>query len=110
MTDRALLELAAESAGIQLDGLADDYICQGVGPDDYLRVNSEGGHSVWNPLNYDGDALRLVVKLKMSLVFGANYVIANDTTQYPTVNNANDTALAVRRAIVRAAAEMGKTK
>ena len=54
-TERELLELAAKAAGYKLDGLASRFIAQGVGLDDLLRVNESGGHSVWNPLNDDGD-------------------------------------------------------
>lgn len=103
MTDRELLELAAKAAGID------------VTTDKNLRYNNfwilEDGEATcfWNPLTSDGDALRLAVILDLSIVFGANYVIVGNA-QTPTVNNANDPYAATRRAIVRAAAEIGKGK
>jgi hypothetical protein len=62
----------------------------------------------WNPLTDDGDALRLAVKLGMDVCFGANYVIVRGSVQTPTVNSADDPYAATRRAIVRAAAEIGR--
>jgi hypothetical protein len=101
MTERELLELAAKAAGIDVKFCPDDTIEVG-----YLQRNK---FVAWNPLTDDGDALRLAVKLSMSIVFGANYVIVNSSVQSPTVNNANDPYAATRRAIVRAAAEIGRS-
>ena len=87
MTDRELLELAAKAAGyveLQFDSKID-------GLTDY-----EGW--IWNPLTDDGDALWLAVKLKL---LGGNYF---DSCQFET----GDPYAATRRAIVRAAAEIGK--
>jgi hypothetical protein len=96
MTDRELLELAAKAAGIEI--WFNDNNTPWVGGDKYI----------WNPLTDDGDALRLAVKLKMDVCFGANYVIVRGSVQTPTVNNAGDPYAATRRAIVRAAAEIGR--
>lgn len=95
MTDRELLELAAKAAGIPLTDLNIDIY----------------GANAWNPLTDDGDALRLAVKLEMR-------VDCNDThtTVYEGVTSEqrfseqsdNDPYAATRRAIVRAAAEIGK--
>ncbi len=99
MNDKELLELAAKAAGYQIKGDADT--C--------LFISDDAGRSwhEWNPLLYDDNALRLAVKLGISILFGANYVIAG-YEQIPTVNNSNDPYAATRRAIVRAAAEIGK--
>lgn len=100
MSDRELLELAAKAAGI-----AD---LQQVGN---IWYYTNGGYLMreWNPLTDDGDALRLAVKLKFtveieddqSAVFcrgpGGGYVPNN-----------NDPYAATRRAIVRAAAKIGR--
>jgi hypothetical protein len=96
MTDLQLLELAAKAAGI---------------PDGYWNCeHHDHGHGeYWNPLEDDGDALRLAVKLEIDLCFGANYVIAF-CVQEPTVNNADDPCAAVRRAIVLAAVEFESFK
>lgn len=100
MTDKELLELAARAAGI---GCYDpDHI--GVYG---IWVEDAGDEYYWNPLTDDGDALRLAVKLLITVTFGANYVIVGGN-QMPLVNNANDPYAATRRAIVRAAAEIGK--
>ena len=85
MTDRELLELAAKAAGISYDP----------------SLSSEKGLSwyegsqrwtVWNPLTDDGDALRLAHKLGL----------LSDVPVWPR------TLEETRRAIVRAAAEIGR--
>lgn len=96
MTDRELLELAAKAAG-------------------YER-NSAGpiGPCEWNPLEDDGDALRLAIKLgfDLSLPRSPNqvFVQVGDRGQVPFVLERIDgnPISATRRAIVRAAAEIGK--
>jgi hypothetical protein len=100
MTDRELLELAAKAAGYQYLWNIDSLLIKGL-----------EGH--WNPLTDDGDALRLAVKLRMVLdtstgddihvqyPFGTNY--------YPLCEEGDpDPYAATRRAIVRAAAEIGR--
>lgn len=112
--DKELLELAAKAAGIEIVGLVDKMICQ---PDHrtggFIIRNDRGGDSCWNPLTDDGDALRLAVKLKMrvDVVDFAVYVwtlngivsIKESTTMGYGIEEAT------RRAIVRAAAEIGRT-
>lgn len=106
MIDRELLELAAKAAGIEHPG---------------------GEHSVendgrlwdckelrwWNPLTDDGDALRLAVKLKICIY--SNNCVRVDyvrTDWIPTIpiyeEFGDDPYAATRRAIVRAAAEIGR--
>lgn len=99
MNDRELLELAAKAAGIQLnngkvawksaDGLAT-------------------GWTEWNPLTDDGDALRLAVKLEMTLA--ASIGIARcDAGEFIELElSGKNPCAAVRRSIVRAAAEIGR--
>ena len=92
MTDRELLELAAKAAGF----------------------NAFAGHakqmieSGWNPLTDDGDALRLAVKLHIPLRFEEDFdgwgVVAGTDGEMCKP----DPYAATRRAIVRAAAEIGK--
>ena len=62
MSDRALLEAAARAVGITLD-----FRIRGDFPPYY--VNERGGHSSWNPLESDADALRLAVKLRLNITF-----------------------------------------
>ena len=57
MNDKELLELAAKAAGIKKDAWG-TYIMP-ICPDGVLRSSSRG----WNPLEDDGDAMRLAVKL-----------------------------------------------
>lgn len=94
MTDKELLELAAKAAGV-------DYGWQYIF-DDYEGSTSEKWN--WNPLTDDGDALRLAVKLEL-------FVDAYDkkSTVCRVIEPHNgDPYAATRRAIVRAAAEVGK--
>ena len=103
-SDSELLELAAKAQGIELK-----YDKLGELIDYY-----------WNPLVYDGDALRLAVKLRISVHLAEtpagnpecgfaihkdhgpkwNYISAVDDDPYA----------ATRRAITRAAAEIGKRR
>jgi len=126
MTDRELLEMAAKAAGYRIDGPASKYMVQGYTFDSLLRVNEQGGHSVWNPLTDDGDALRLAVNLRIDLSLwlyknsaeakthiGAGRGISLTSDNPRPINshregNGNDSYAATRRAIVRAAAEIGK--
>lgn len=64
-TDKELLELAARAAGYRLDGPVPSYAPGHPGA--MLLLNERGGHSIWNPLTDDGDALRLVVRLSMTV-------------------------------------------
>ena len=98
LPEHELLELAAKAAELPE--------CGWMGPAFmYVKNNT---FTEWNPLTYDGDALRLAVKLGIDVCFGANYVIARGSVQMPTVNNSNDPYAATRRAIVIAAADIGK--
>lgn len=111
MTDKELLELAAKAAGIEIVGLVDIMIVQ---PDHrtggFIIRNDRGGDSCWNPLTDDGDALRLAVKLRMQPFIGLHTTCIVQTGDFifTEVHN-NDPYAATRRAIVRAAAEIGKT-
>ena len=85
MNDRELLELAAKAAGLG------GYV--GMCADAFQIPES------WNPLTDDGDALRLAVKIGLSEDF---VTIVIDTEAQ------DDPYLAVRRAIVNRAAQIGK--
>ena len=103
MTDKELLELAARAAGIAWVRHAENTECASL-------LLKKGGW--WNPLTDDGDALRLAVKLELSLDL-FDFAI---TCGYPANGEGNeldepvvgDPYAATRRAIVRAAAEIGK--
>lgn len=92
MTDRELLELAAKAAGIDVTAVVADGIPHRFG----------GGY--WNPLTDDGDALRLAVRLSLLEEHpDFAYKLAEES------GHPHDPTAATRRAIVRAAAEIGKT-
>ena len=107
-SDQELLELAAKAVGIEGD-YKPKYFC-GNGPNDYgIYIEATGW--VWNPLTDDGDALRLAVKLglsvdvmlceeKQSRTISAN----DDVTICGSVLHNGDPFAATRRAIVCAAA------
>ena len=108
MTDRELLELAAKAAGIV--GVDDVYpIFRGASKDWDLKDWSE-----WNPLTDDGDALRLAVKLGIAvqchLHDGEGYALAGagEIPNAVDIRPNDDPYAATRRAIVRAAAEIGR--
>ena len=112
MNDRELLELAAKAAGIEYLGYQPEcsYRVTGIGDTGAPLLES------WNPLTDDGDALRLAVKLGKAIEFyfykGA--VIAKYQTRdgvgykWLKEDAEDDPYAATRRAIVRAAAEIGK--
>jgi hypothetical protein len=106
MNDRELLELAAKALGINLYWTKDG---------NKLFRRDGGEQKPWNPLENDGDALRLVVKLRIDLDQYADSVRClrspdfDDWEGTEVVENlGKDPYAATRRAIVRAAAEIGK--
>lgn len=101
MTDKELLEYAAKAADIE-------YGWQHIF-DDYDGCTADKWD--WNPLMDDGDAFRLMVKLKIDIrqsMSGATQFryAWKDGKSYGEV--ANDSCAATRRAIVRAAASIGE--
>jgi hypothetical protein len=100
MTDRELLEAAAKAAGILPTG--DDRAA-------WLNRSSYG----WNPLTDDGDAFRLAVKLSIDVMhtnINSPQVHAMADHEVACIeDSATDPLTATRRAIVRAAAEIGRT-
>ena len=101
-SDRELLELAAKAAGTpHPDRQWSEY------DEDYVP---------WNPLDDDGDALRLAVKLRIDVFFHAQRVEGHVAGgRIPPVraiereDYGDDPYAATRRAIVRAAAEIGRS-
>lgn len=105
MTDRELLELAAKAAMVEFD------FCRLELGGCQVRKGLTSGW--WNPLTDDGDALRLAVRLRMRVnVAGAMTAVVYYTelgADSVEVLFGSDMAAATRRAIVRAAAEIGRT-
>jgi hypothetical protein len=102
MTDKELLELAAKSIGLKYRP-----------ENNYVVVDAKTGQWLgsWNPLTDDGDALRLAVKLKMQVKqWESNSIAVVVWDKHATEDATNDRYAATRRAIVRAAAEIGKAK
>lgn len=108
--DRELLELAAKAAGFAVNARTqaerDAIGAGGVG----LWIN--GVSTCWNPLTDDGDALRLAVKLRMEVdAWGAGASAAVKTNGRAMISEphyGDDPERSTRRAIVRAAAEIGR--
>jgi len=101
VSDRELLELAAKAAGIRINHWVYDDL-------DYSPAVLEAG-GTWHPLADDGDALRLAVKLKMVVtVYGKFSAASVDGSLWQSENHYDDPFAATRRAIVRAAAEIGR--
>lgn len=100
MTDQELLELAAKAAGMELLWTNDP---------DLSPLTNDHKYNPWNPLVYDGDALRLAVKLAMSVEISeyedSTYAYAGQQPRvYAYEMWGEDKCAATRRAIVRAAA------
>ena len=111
MTDKEMLEYAARAAGIDIEWQ----------PCGWAHDNNTGCE--WNPLTDDGDALRLAVKLRLH---ARQFPILDDGFDSPLgmvevwrvddddplhvefLRSGENRLAATRRAIVRAAAEMGK--
>lgn len=115
-TDRELLELAAKAAGYWIKSWWERY--PGEWWVELLVARVPGDPpTVWNPLRDDGDALRLAVKLFLFVdsaagapdSFGAELVRAgNEVVDKTEPRTHDDPYAATRRAIVRAAAEIGR--
>lgn len=121
MNDRELLELAAKAAGLDVEfpdaDTADWLVCNDFAnaSDQWLICNSldEEGDVIgwWNPLKNDGDAFRLATKLRISVHQAEKLVQAvNHPSIYADEDVSNGRDQATRRAIVRAAAEIGRAQ
>ena len=111
MSVRELLELAAKAAGIDYSHdnahwKHEDH-CAFWSYDDLCTCGAR-----WNPLTDDGDALRLAVKLGLTVsqLMNNREVEVNDYDETVFVNEFHepDPCAATRRAIIRAAAEIGR--
>ncbi len=106
--DRELLELAARALGaVQAEEV------EGEG---YLNLHMADGSTIyaWNPLVHSDDAFNLQAALQMHVGYGSRDTA--DVTVSPTHNiwvtewKGQDVAAATRRAVTRAAAEIGKQR
>jgi hypothetical protein len=107
MTDRELLEAAAKAAGIEVRIYHDMVVERGT---DCVCVDHRGFK--WNPLTDSGDAFELAVKLRLTVNCSYDEVAlcGQEFTQKEVFleRNGEDPLAATRRAIVRAAAAIGK--
>lgn len=105
MDDKELLEMAAKAAGIRL------FVYGAAGHEGYQDQDAQ---KPWNPLTDDGDAFRLA--LKCDVVYGRhgnsiwarwefNSKVFRESGEREGIQ---DLSAAARRAIVRAAAEIGR--
>ena len=117
MSDHELLELAAKAAGIKVP---EEGPWGGIDANGVWKDVSPGGDGAriwrWNPLTHDGDALRLAVKLELRIMTPCMsecdpYAVVDDYDRNKIRENSDDGDIysATRRAIVRAAAEIGKS-
>lgn len=124
MTDREMLEFAAKAVGVTHVGYSECACGDMYHPRDGeagLRISFDvrvtnpqifDGSGAWNPLINDGDALRLAVQLRMRVEpwgSGASSVASVDNLALVAEPHyGDDPERATRRAIVRAAAQIGK--
>lgn len=108
MNDRELLELAAKAGGYAHCRYCEVHMA--------MTPEKEGEDvlpfSVWNPLTDDGDALRLAAKLLLNVLSSEACIVAEDEKGVECIEymyGPEDYASGWRRAIVRAAAEIGRT-
>jgi hypothetical protein len=105
MSDRELLELAAKAAGYEYECTSHT----GYPENDQHQVRDSFGTLVdWNPLTDDGDALRLAVKLRHFRVGLGECIGRGAYSHIAMLESGPDPDAATRRAITRAAAEIGK--
>ena len=127
MTDRELLELAAKAAEVK-GGFEQDPAYKWQERERWVIPYNNNGLMtgvVWNPLDDDGDALRLAVRLGLvvhvwddadmasvakTLPDGEDPPPDGDAWHSADAHACGDIYAATRRAIVRAAAEIGKAK
>ena len=112
-SDRELLEWAAKAAGYTTNHPWNAERLTFNPPVDALYVLNENGvvHTAWNPLTDDGAALRLAVDLDFDIELTEDAAWAggiNSQNHQLYEWHRNCKYAATRRAIVRAAAEIGK--
>ena len=105
MTDIELLTAAAKAAGIDVKPHPNRKLS--------TTLHFVSGGKNWNPLIDDGDALRLAIAIRTHIIIDNSiiYVSADRSKSKNTSRQKvyDDINTATRRAIVRAAAEIGKT-
>lgn len=115
MTDIEILKLAAKAVGLEIVGSVPSLLHA----DDWLETTDEGPDMFWNPFQSGDNAMRLVVNLGFSLrilrlphaeyieVYNGD-VVSRELLFDSRSKNVKDRHAATLRAIVQAAAEIGK--
>lgn len=108
MNDLDLMELAAKAAGYKIEWVRNSGC--------FYRCEEEIGREEWNPLDDDGDAFRLAAYLRLEVIpgnhAGDGCSVNSRRHEIPGVTvfrDSKDMAEQMRRAIVMAAAEIGKS-
>lgn len=114
MNDKQMLEMAAKAAGIDFEPeKSEPHPVNGCWWGLWIKYDRETDQfddRYWNPLAKDGQALRLAVKLNLLRGYIYDDEVSLAPSEYgiiePVVNG--DPYAATRRAITRAAAEIGR--
>jgi hypothetical protein len=101
MDDRELLKLAAKAAGLRIYSNSAFVGAGGGKPELFLDVRCG---IKWNPLEDNGDAIQLAIQL------GIREPLMRAQSAQESADARRDQYAATRRAIVLAAAEIGKQK
>lgn len=111
--DLELLKLAADAVGIEYDDYDAERDCN------IWYLPDTFSYGAWNPLNDDGDAMRLAVKLQIEPRYTSSFVISgaavSGADSFKLIqefygDHKGNIVSATRRAIVRAAAEIAKAR
>jgi hypothetical protein len=117
---KEIVALAAKAAGIELacwDEVHHQWYRMTDDPEKVRQTGNGYGSAVFDPLDDDGDALRLAIALGLEIYEGScddqlqtwvGWSLPGKRTYYLSEYHGKDRYLAARRAIVRAAAEIGK--
>lgn len=103
MKDRDLLELAAKAMQMEIRFYEGMQVFDGT---DLVVVDAHG--YPWNPLKENEDAFCLAVTLGVDIFQGTGYRMCESSLGTTSEPDGDDPYAAQRRAIVRAAAEIGE--
>ena len=110
MTDREMLELAAKAAGYAVEW--HEVVVSRRGRFGLIEHTKKDGFRLnfqrWDPLTDDGDALRLAVRLHMQVSITTESCRAETLPALGVRVNDKDEMSATRRAVVMAAAAVGR--
>ena len=111
MTDRELLQAAAKAAGYTIH--FGDFMASSSEVEYWVDELCGGKGAYWNPLADDGDALRLAVKLGLTISTrpkrgSRGTIVWTYSVPQQSEPHGEDPFAATRRVIVRAAAAIGK--